>query len=377
MHPPLPVITSSAQGVIETEQFPPLYATWLATLLPDGVPKEKHATCSDCAMCVPSESYHEGKWAFEPDVKCCSFVPDLPNFLVGGILDANRPAGDFGTAAVEQRIAHGFGVTPLGIGMTASYRHTYQAAGDKVFGRSRDLVCPYFNADGGGQCSIWSHRNSVCATYFCKHMRGAAGKRFWNQLRDLLAAVEIEVALHCALELGVSPSALKTLMARRSAPAGDSLGSELVGEVGRAAANAEWGSWAGRAKEYYVKCAQRVERMTWSDVVAVCGTRVQLQVRATQDSYARFRSVDVPARLVIAAFQARQVDPVRVRIATYSHMDPIILSKRVFDLLHYFDGRTSTRDVLTRMETTEGVSMDDTLLLRMVDYDILRDVSPA
>ena len=80
----------------ESEPLPPLYANWLAELLGGPVPRESRATCDHCAMCsaegpaaaaVGSHSYY-----FDPNVKYCSFVPDLPNFLVGRILSDDDPA---------------------------------------------------------------------------------------------------------------------------------------------------------------------------------------------------------------------------------------------------------------------------------------------
>src|SRR5690606_32741885 len=59
-----------------------------------------------------------------------------------------------------------------------------------AFGRDRSLLCAYFDE---GRCTIWAHRESTCATWFCKHERGAAGKRLWRSVHALLG--EIEVAL--------------------------------------------------------------------------------------------------------------------------------------------------------------------------------------
>ena len=41
---------------------------------------------------------------FHRDTKCCTYLPDLPNFLVGRILEDPDPALAPGRASVERRI---------------------------------------------------------------------------------------------------------------------------------------------------------------------------------------------------------------------------------------------------------------------------------
>lgn len=116
---------------------------------------------------------------FDPQVKCCTYLPELPNFLVGRILADEDPALAVGRATVEKRLQAGVAVTPLGLDRTPFYDLLYQHA-DTAFGRSHTLRCPHY-IEEGGLCGIWQHRNSVCATWFCKHVRGAMGFRFWKE----------------------------------------------------------------------------------------------------------------------------------------------------------------------------------------------------
>ena len=53
--------------------------------------EEKKATCDVCAMARPK---NRTKVHYQPDLKCCTFHPFLPNFLVGAILqDPSLKAG--------------------------------------------------------------------------------------------------------------------------------------------------------------------------------------------------------------------------------------------------------------------------------------------
>ncbi len=71
--------------------LPPLYAGWIDDLLGGPLPHESEATCEDCAM-RPSGPAAAGALVFAAETKCCTYVPEVPNFLVGRILDDPDPA---------------------------------------------------------------------------------------------------------------------------------------------------------------------------------------------------------------------------------------------------------------------------------------------
>ena len=193
--------------------LPPLYAGWIDDLLGAPIEPETHATCADCAMCAPAKEPPAAETVyFNPRVKCCTFVPALPNFLVGRILrDAERGAA--GRASVEARIATGIGVTPLGLG-----RSPGQHVPDAGFGQDETFLCPHFVQQDGGICSIWQHREATCATFFCKFVRGAMGANFWGALQRLLEAIEQALAWQCVETLDVGAATVSLLLG----PAGDS-----------------------------------------------------------------------------------------------------------------------------------------------------------
>ena len=67
-----------------------LYSRWLDSAFGTGaLPDESRATCSDCAMCKPDSGFTPD--ADDDQVRfirngCCTYYPDLPNFLVGQVL---------------------------------------------------------------------------------------------------------------------------------------------------------------------------------------------------------------------------------------------------------------------------------------------------
>ena len=122
---------------VGTSALPPLHNAWLGTLT--GIhdpPSEPKATCGDCVMCAGVER-SGSHVTFSPDVKCCSYVPHLANFLVG------RSLLGPGRESITTRIGRRAGVTPLGLGL--SYADIRRLVGAQShFGRSPAVVCPHF-----------------------------------------------------------------------------------------------------------------------------------------------------------------------------------------------------------------------------------------
>ena len=98
------------------QALPYLYGKWIGQLLEASIPEEQAATCDSCAMCIREESEPErDTFYFNPAVKCCTYVPELPNFLVGAILADEDGDMAIGRISVKQRLTAGVGVTPLGL----------------------------------------------------------------------------------------------------------------------------------------------------------------------------------------------------------------------------------------------------------------------
>jgi len=176
---------------------PAPYSAWLEHALPGPVRGEPLTTCDACPLCtapVPGEP------RFTPDVKCCGYLPRLPNFQVGRALRG----GGAGAASVRARIEARVATSPLGLGCppdyAAAWEHRNRTTG---FGSDPDLVCPHFDA---GRCTIWAAREAVCTTWFCRPDRGAAGQDFWLALRALLQVVESAASRWALEQLGLDPT---------------------------------------------------------------------------------------------------------------------------------------------------------------------------
>jgi hypothetical protein len=356
--------------------LPPLYAAWVDEILQAPIPKETKATCDDCVMLSPGKEPHAGSgYSFDPRTKCCTYIPELPNFLVGRILCDDDPAFAKGRATLVKRLDEGVAVTPLGVGRSPTYRLLYEhAAGLMAFGRNRALRCPHYLEDEGGTCGIWRHRKSTCATWFCKYVRGATGLSFWRAVHQLLGTAEESLARWCVIELDVGGEALRQLFP----PTGGEptlfgpqfKGRSLDGVVDRDTGRLLWGRWAGRERLFFDECARRVNSLAWRNVAAIGGPEIRIRERLVRQAHALLISEEAPQGLRGAPIRVDPMHPDFDRIWTYSPLDPIDLPKPILSALRYFDGRP-TPDALQAIAEELGTGMDETLLRTLVDYRVL------
>jgi hypothetical protein len=368
---PLSVIASAPPAAL-----PPLYDRWMRQLLGAQVRGEPRATCDDCAMCAtPGEETAAGTLFFNPRTKCCTFIPLLPNFLVGRILadDDPHPAAVHGRASVEARVASGQMVLPLGLGrtpaQTAMYHHRPIA-----FGQSEALRCPHY-LEEGGLCGVWRHRDATCATWFCKYERGEVGRIFWLRVFRLLQAAEQALALHCALELGLGPAELHTLLAVMDpTPGGGAPPSRPDGTSAPAVARTIWGRWHGRERELYIEAGRIVDGLSWADVRALAGPLVRAHEGLVRDAHAqREARVLPPGPLRPGDLRGATLDPDRAHLTGYSTLDPVTMPRALFDALARFDGKHTTKEALRLIAAEEGLDVDDAVILRLLDFGVLAD----
>jgi hypothetical protein len=356
----------------ESEPLPGLYAKWITELLGGGIPRESRATCGSCAMCArEGQESASASYFFDPVVKCCSYVPDLHNFLVGRILSDTDPAAQHGRATVQKRIADAVGITPVGLKQPPVYALLYKRSSD-AFGRNRTLRCPHYLEDGN-LCGIWRNRESTCATWFCKHLRGHVGYTFWrDSLHPLLKAVEQDLAHWCVLQLGCGTDALRDLVDSGAWTSGaEAITSDaLDNRVDQKAYARIWGKWRGREHEFFCRCGELVSPLSWADVLAICGPTTRAYAQLTQEAYGRLTSDDIPSNLTVGRFEVLQVKRAVTRVNTYNNFDPLDVPNTVMELLPYFDGRLVV-DALAAIADERGMSLDTALVRKMVDFKLL------
>jgi hypothetical protein len=347
--------------------LPPLYARWIDDLLGAPIEPETNATCADCAMGAPANAPPDPEAVyFNPRVKCCTFVPVLPSFLVGRILRDHAPEQAQGRASVEARIATGIGLTPLGLG-----RSPAQHVPDAGFGRDEKYLCPHFVQQDGGICSIWHHREAVCTTFFCKFVRGAVGASFWSALRRLLEAIEQALAWQCVETLDVGAAAVSLLLGAAGDARHDTVALRQDGTYAPDDLRAIWGHWAGRERAFYEAAAGVVESLSWREIIERAGPQVRLRATLVREAHARLRAPAIPVGpLRRSPFVATTLDPTTVRLTTYSGMDPITIPRALFDALSHFDERAA-EPAIAAIEAEQGLEIDLDVVGRLVDFEVL------
>jgi len=336
------------------------------------IPEETDSTCAHCAMCPTGDTPHSSSELFySPETKCCTYNPTLPNFLVGRILNDDDMTFE-GRATLEARLGTGFAITPLGLGVPKSYSSFYSETSGQTFGRSKTLLCPHYLVKEGGRCAIWQHRDSVCATWYCKLIRGAVSAKFWKSLQQLLSAIERNLARWCVYELDFGVDALNFLFSQKDSAKQDQhldcLG--LDGAVDRRAYEIAWGKWSGREREFYRECSRLVDALDWQDIIALGGTELKICEQLVRDAYARMMSKDLPPFLKAGSMSVLQMGQKSWRVTTYSPTDPLEFPKSLMLALPYFDGR-STLTSMSLIEKNEGIRLSPELVRKLADFEIL------
>lgn len=331
------------------ESLPPLLARWVGAALGGALPLEANATCGDCAMTSGSGT------TFDPRTKCCTFLPTIPNFGVGGALRA-------GVVSVKLRVRAGRELSPLGL--VADPGEVARRTEVSAFGRDASLACPHY-ASGTGACGVWAWRESTCATWFCKHTRGAVAKAMWNRVHALAAALERAVAWRCAVELGVPAEGLA-----RAAPLRSVHGSRADLEAG-GDPRSLWGRWATDVEGYFVACAELAEAMPAEEALAAGGSEVSALAVIARRALDVEMDESLPPRVVMGAAQVLAMGRESVRVQGYSHLDPLEVPRALFDRLHCFDGR-EVADALRAASDEAGEEVPAGAVRMLLDFGVLR-----
>jgi hypothetical protein len=358
-----------------SEVLPPLYQAWMDALLPATLPAEERATCLDCAM-APKLGHGPPDTWFDPSTKCCTWYPELSNFLVGRILADDDPGNAHGRRGARARIAARAAVTPLGIWPTPVYESLYDQSVRAVsgtFGHVPALRCPYY-VEPGGLCGIWRHRDAVCSTWFCKFMRGARGAVFWQLVKELLRSVESALRAWCLTQIDLGADALRaTWIAegnRRRRPikidAFAMAGAADPGDYARM-----WGRYAGREEELYSECARIVGALTWPEALAIGGGPAQVGATLVVDFFERLRGeTPLPERVARGPALVQIGVPGRARVHNASNVnDPLELPARAVEAVPRLAGGPLA-EMLAKVQA-EGVPVDEAMVRRMLDWELL------
>lgn len=238
---------------------------------------------------------------FRADLKCCMYMPRLPNFIVGRILD-DREAEQ---GPVRARLADAHQRSPWGLQRPEGWRERYEAALEAGrFGQALELRCPHWRDAGGGTCGIWAHREATCSTWHCRVDRGAVGKAAWTDLRRWLEEVQDLLARWCIAQVGAPTS---------------------------------WS--AEEAETFYRACGRAVEALSLEEIKQLGGFGLRMHSRALRTAWRARARPELPPRLQAGRWQVLSEDAEGVTLRSYGEYDGLRLSRAEWRALHAFDGR--------------------------------------
>ncbi|HYX33509.1 MAG TPA: hypothetical protein VE954_10375 [Oligoflexus sp.] len=355
------------------QQFPPFYRELLPDIMLKSVPKEGKANCSNCSMVQKDPSLGSAqKHLFRPDTKCCTFHPQLPNYLVGGLLQDSRPEMAEGRRRMQERIEARSGVTPWWIGPSRLDQHLYEHARSS-FGKATRLRCPYYATDSG-HCTIWAWREAVCSTWYCKYEAGKDGLTFYVGLKNYIGVVEKQLSRYAMMT--IDPEFIFDDQAaafyKQEGLTQDQLDEqppehELYKKL--------WRQFEGREASFYQQCYEIITALTSQDVERLMGLDGTIRNLEVQRQHEKAQTKDLPDRLVFnPQVTVRWLESGEVALSAYSEYDALALPGAVYPLLVAFDGRQSTSATRQKLRQEHEADLADEVLMMLYRYRILDQV---
>ncbi len=298
-------------------------------VLPDGLPEERRADCGACPMAAPPGAPPDRDRPFRHGLRCCTFHPRVPNFLLGAALDR----GGVGEAGVMARLEDPDGVSAMGIEQGAAAREHYEAVVTRGFGIDPGLLCPYW-AGGELACGIWMDRAAACRSWHCRYQDGPRGRAVWQRAQGVLELAELLLAQRC-VDAGGAP---------------------------------EEGAGAAVMAGWYQGCAARVAAMTREEALALREPLLE-ELEAALAGADAARRAPLPAVLTpaVKGFERRGE---RVRLRGDAGFDPVDAPMGVFALIARLDGRP-WREALAGANGELDEALPEALVARLWQAGVL------
>jgi hypothetical protein len=336
------------------QALPDVYSDLLPRFFDRPMPREQYTTCESCAMLPEGREEAPGTVHFSPATKCCTYYPSMPNYLVGGVLESRGRDLAGGRRRMRAVIAARRAVAPLGVHRPAKLT-SYIGSTPELFGRSTTIVCPYYDRDTGG-CTVRPYRIGVCYTWYCKHNHGKESMTFWQMLRNYLTEVEHALSRYALHEIGFPAGKILASLAPDTKLTTEEIDDRPLPEHEY---RKLWDRWAGREETLYRAAHHAVQGLSRKRFEAIGGITQKIVLEELERLYRDVTSPSVPdplRRSPELRVHARSSD--RCVLVGYSRFDPLEVSRRIHDMLGFFDGRTPTDEVVRRIHAETGVAPD-------------------
>ena len=105
-------------------------------------------------------------------------------------------------------------------------------------------------------------------------------------------------------------------------------------------------------------------------ILALGGFNLQQTAQGVRTHYEKVINPILPPRLKLGHYTVDERKAESSVLVTYSAYDPLEVPQPVLDVLHYFDGRP-VATVLAAIAEEKHLALDDSLLLALVDFEVL------
>ncbi|MGI5863530.1 MAG: hypothetical protein ACOX6T_15950 [Myxococcales bacterium] len=354
--------------------LPSLYRGLLPAFFSRQIPAETKADCGRCTMCATHcgeavEPIDGVSRLFRPDTKCCTFHPRLPNYLAGAILGDSSPELAEGRRRILAKIDGRVGLGPQWLRPPATFSLLYSSS-RQFFGRASSLRCPYFE-QASGSCSIWPWRESVCSTFFCRHVAGADGHAFWMALKRWLALVEIQLSRWALFQ--IHPDFVLAGLDRED-PTNKPLSADDLD--GRPLSEKDyrklWGAWASREADFYEACFREVSAQSSADLTRMLGLDGTIELAALEKRHAAATDARLPRTLRFdPSATVKWLRDGSVALGAYSEYEALALPGSAYELLVAFDGTEPVEAVRQRLRQSRAADLDEGVLLALYQQRVL------
>jgi hypothetical protein len=259
-------------------QLPEFYRALLPREILSAEVRETKATCDSCAM-TREKRGARARVTYQGHLKCCTYEPFLPNFLVGAVL-SHADRFPVGVAAMRAKIEKREFALPIGLVPRLSLQVEFNNRRSGEFGQREDWLCPYYQKDSNN-CGIWKYRGSVCTAFFCQSDFGAKGLRFWSRFSNYLGYVEMALAEEALVELDFSPRQISSQLEYLNRK--DASASERLDSLSAKDWRQIWNGYDSGVEEFYKKCYEKVkswDRARFEEALGETGAQQERRVKA-------------------------------------------------------------------------------------------------
>ncbi|MBL7545910.1 MAG: hypothetical protein JNL11_18980 [Bdellovibrionaceae bacterium] len=247
--------------------LPSIYERFYPKSFWNSAVQETKATCDRCI-----QAPHK----YDKDLKCCTFWPFIPNYIVGEILLSTEQKYKSVQELIRSHVKSHQWNLPMGLVAPSRYQFEFKEKKSKIFGQESKFLCPYYSKVNNN-CSLWLYRGSVCTSFFCESSFGQSGHEFWQRFENYYSYLEMGISQEVLVYKDFSPRDVNEQL--------EYLMMEKKINFTKHRYEKIWKHFLGREIDFYIQAAEFARQMPKSqiqEIIGETGKEIQMQL---MDSY--------------------------------------------------------------------------------------------